>query len=119
MILIKLYGREGYHIVHTVSSSDEIFHKISMEVCRYYGITYPDLCSPSRKGTLVKARYFAAMFTKRYTRISLERIGQVFSGRNHATYSTGLRRLSGWIQSDLEVRQEFKDLEQLIKIKLQ
>lgn len=55
------------------------------KVCDYSRISRDDLASPSRQQTIVLYRQLAIYFMLRDTKLSLNQIGRLFGGRDHAT----------------------------------
>ncbi len=59
-----------------------------------------DLAGPRRTAVIVHPRYFAAAVIRRTTSRSLESVGALLGGRDHATVIHGLGQLGEWTDSD-------------------
>ncbi len=58
---------------------------IQKAVCEYFGLKMQDLKSKRRTKDLVSARQLAMYLSRNYTQLSLNEIGSLFGGKEHAT----------------------------------
>ena len=71
-------------------------------VASYYGISVPELVSPSRAARIVWPRQVAIHVAREFTDGSLTGIGGAFGGRNHATVLHACRRVAERLAVDRE-----------------
>jgi hypothetical protein len=67
------------------------------------GITYNQMYSKTRKREYVEARHLAMFFIKKYTSLTLTKIGMLFGGRDHTSVLAALERVN-----DLQFYSEYK-----------
>ena len=65
--------------------TDVLVERILSIVCKHYGVSIEDVKSKKKTGNIVKVRQIAAHIIKNITTLTLDEIGQVLGGRNHAT----------------------------------
>ncbi|MDR3201792.1 MAG: chromosomal replication initiator protein DnaA, partial [Bifidobacteriaceae bacterium] len=66
---------------------------IISETARYFQISVDDLEGSSRSRSLVTARHIAMYLCRELTDLSLPKIGQLFSGRDHTTVMNGVNKI--------------------------
>ena len=59
-----------------------------------------ELTGPRRNNYIIHPRYFAATVIRRTTSRSLESIGALLGGRDHATVINGIEQIDEWTESD-------------------
>lgn len=89
--------------------------KIQKAVASFYDIKISDLSSTNRTKAIVRPRQIAMYLSKSLTSLSLPKIGQEFGGKNHATVIHSVKLVKELMNSDSEVLQEVKTLEEKIK----
>ncbi len=67
---------------------------IQRAVAEHFGLSISDLTGPSRHGRVAWARQLAIYLVREHTDAPLQRIGQAFGGRNHATVLHACKRVS-------------------------
>ena len=80
------------------------------EVCKFYNIEPTILRGQGRSKDIVLARQIAMYQIRRMTNLSLDEIGQEFSGRDHSTVIHSIRQIEESIQSDSEKAEIVKDI---------
>ena len=66
-------------------------------VCEYFQIETKTMVSKCRNRNLVVARQLAMYFIKKYTNLTLEKIGKLFGGRDHTTVIHSINTIEGFI----------------------
>lgn len=69
--------------------------KILIKICRYYGITFSQLLSKSRRENLCLPRQVAMYVLWQTQTLSLKEIGGLLGGRSAATISHGYQKIAG------------------------
>jgi len=77
----------------TITTDEQRAEIIRAEVYRYLNVQ-PD--QPGRRREIVEARQFSMYYIKRYTKLSLVRIGRMF-GKDHATVLHACRTIQNLI----------------------
>jgi len=90
----------------TTPSLDEI----QAAVAAHYGLTIADLTSSSRAARVSWPRQLAIYLTRELTDASLQRIGEAFGGRNHATVLHACKRVDERVDNDQEADDELQEL---------
>ena len=80
------------------------------EVCKFYNIEPTILRGQGRSKDIVLARQIAMYQIRRMTNLSLDEIGQEFSGRDHSTVIHSIRLIEESIKSDSEKAEIVKDI---------
>jgi chromosomal replication initiator protein len=86
--------------------------RIQHVVAEYYGISTADLVSQSRASKVSRPRQLAIYLSRELTDTPLQRIGDAFGGRNHATVLHACKRVGERISSSDE---DSADLQQLLE----
>lgn len=101
-----------------LSSHDDIttlsMNDIQKIVSEYFQVRIPDLKSKVRTRPLVTARQLAMFLAKKYLDKSLVEIGRSFGGKDHTTVINALRRMEDQLQSDLDLKRDFDEIERRI-----
>ena len=80
------------------------------EVCKFYNIEPTILRGQGRSKDIVLARQIAMYQIRRMTNLSLDEIGQEFSGRDHSTVIHSIRQIEESIKGDSEKAEIVKDI---------
>ena len=80
------------------------------EVCKFYNIEPTILRGQGRSKDIVLARQIAMYQIRRMTNLSLDEIGQEFSGRDHSTVIHSISQIEESIKSDSEKAEIVKDI---------
>lgn len=91
------------------------YEDIIFETANYYKISIEEIYSPNRSQVIVKARQIAMYLCREMTNMSLPKIGQVFSGRDHTTVIYAHRKVEKIISLNKKVYQEITEI--ITKIK--
>ncbi len=83
---------------------------IQRTVADHFQIQVQDLIGPSRLGTHSWARQLGIHLTRDLTDLPLQRIGEAFGGRNHATVLHSCKRVSDRISLNTEDAQTLQEL---------
>jgi chromosomal replication initiator protein len=79
--------------------------QIQAAVAAHYGISQPELLSPSRAARIAWPRQVAMYLARELTGQSLPAIGRDFGGRDHTTVMHACKRAASRIDSDREARE--------------
>lgn len=83
------------------------FSKITEYVANYYNISIYDLKWDSRKKEVSLARQMLMFIAKKYFDWTLEKIGDYFSGKNHATVIYAINNFERQIKNNKKVSNDF------------
>lgn len=84
-------------------------------VCKYFNIDQKQVQSKSRKREIVHARQVSMFLSKKYTDLSLARIGDLIGKRDHATVLHACKNISGLIDIDKTFRSNILEIEEQLK----
>ncbi|MDR0281871.1 MAG: hypothetical protein LBI53_00660 [Candidatus Peribacteria bacterium] len=76
-------------------------------VGNYYGISVAELKSDSRKKEITTARQILMLIAKKYFKRTLERIGEYFGGKNHATAIYAISNIEKKLKSDTNIQHDY------------
>jgi chromosomal replication initiator protein len=93
-----------------VSKGRSASSRIQDAVASFYGVSIPELVSPTREARVAWPRQVAIYLIRELTADPLQTIGQAFGGRNHATVLHACKRVAERAYTDRQIR---ADLEQL------
>ncbi|MBU6339066.1 MAG: chromosomal replication initiator protein DnaA [Rickettsiales bacterium] len=97
------------------NSSAPNIQKIQKAVANFYEIKISDLTSSNRSKAIVRPRQIAIYLAKSMTTLSLPKIGQEFGNKNHATVIHSVKLVQQLLESDQQILQEIKSLEEKIR----
>ena len=80
------------------------------ETAKYYNLAIEDIKGKGRTQNVSNARQIAMYIIKKLTNFTLVDIGDVFSGRDHSTVLTSIRKVEETINSNKEYSQTIKDI---------
>ena len=83
---------------------------IIKESARYYGLTEEDLRGQSRSKNTAMARQVSMYLMRTLTNISLNDIGAEYSGRNHATVLSSIRKVEDLLSKDKKMAATVRDI---------
>lgn len=92
--------------------------KIQKTVAQFYEIKLADLKSKNRTKAVARARQIAMYLAKSMTSLSLPKIGDEFGGKNHATVIHSVKLVQELLNSDRQLFEEVKSLEEKIRARL-
>ncbi len=87
------------------------FQDVMEAVSRYYSVSVQDMVGQSRVREILIPRQIAMFLLKKYVRMSHERVGEVFEGRDHTTVMNAVRKIEDKLQSDAQFLREVRSLE--------
>ena len=83
-------------------------------VLKTFGIDTKSFHSKSRKKEIVQARQAAMALCKRFTDLSVVRIGEAIGGRDHATVLSAFKKVDDMLQTDPVFSQKYHAVETII-----
>jgi chromosomal replication initiator protein len=89
--------------------------RICDAVCRYYNIDSAALQATSRKQEVVLARQVAMFFAKKYTRLSLNAIGDEIGRLGHTSVIYAIRSIRNRVEVDKTFRASIEAIDSLLK----
>lgn len=95
-----------------------IIEYILKVVEKYLHVDSDFVTTKNRKRELVFARQVSMYLIFRYSTCSLERIGEVFNGKDHATVLHGKRTIANLMDTDKEVLRQINELERVIDLNI-
>ncbi len=90
---------------------------IQHEVCRYFGITKPDLTGTSRTRSFAYPRQVAMYLCRELTDESLPKIGRAFGGRDHSTVMHATAKIANLINKDRDAFNQIHEITYHVKSK--
>ena len=89
--------------------------KIQKIVSQFYNLKISDLSSVNRARKIARPRQIAMYLSKIFTSESLPKIGKEFGGKNHATVIHSVKLIQELMNSNQNILQEVKALEEKIR----
>ena len=83
---------------------------------RYYNLSKTDLLSKSRSSELVKYRQIGMYLMRKYTKMSLARIGKIFD-RDHSTVICSIKKVEIYYEIEKKYKYELDELMQVLENK--
>lgn len=77
-------------------------------VAEYYSLSIAELKSDSRKKEISTARQILMILAKKYFNRTLEKIGEYFGGKNHATAIYAIKNIEKKIKTDSEIQHDYR-----------
>lgn len=87
---------------------------IQRTVIEYYKIKMADMLSKRRTRSITRPRQIAMALAKELTNHSLPEIGDSFGGRDHTTVLHACRKIKELIESNSDIREDYKNLLRLL-----
>lgn len=84
------------------------FGQLVEMVAQYYAISVQDLKSESRKKEITLPRQMLMFFAKKYFRWTLEKIGDYFGGKNHASVIYAIENVEKKLKIDDDARHDYQ-----------
>ena len=84
-------------------------------VCEEMGTSQADFFTTSRKRNVVQARQLSMYFAKKYTKASLNIIGEQCGGKDHATVIHSLKTVANLLETDKQFRAIADTIEQNLR----
>lgn len=108
--IIKDYLNTLLNKTNVFISIDKICHTVA----KYYNLTIFDLKSKSRLKKIVQARQIAMNLCKRYSKLSLKEIGNLFGQRDHTTVLFAINKFYSKTKINKEKIEEFNKINQIL-----
>src|SRR6202007_2091896 len=89
---------------------------IQKMVCEYYHIQYDKLLAKTRKREIVQARQITMYLAKKFTKCSLNNIGEHFGGFDHTTVIHSCQTVENLMDSDTEYKDSILELQQKVQL---
>jgi chromosomal replication initiator protein len=90
---------------------------IQHEVCRYFGVSKPDLTGTSRTRAFAYPRQVAMYLCRELTDESLPKIGRAFGGRDHSTVMHATAKIANLINKDRDAFNQIHEITYHVKSK--
>ena len=91
--------------------------KIRIETARYYKVKTADMDSKKRSADITLPRMVAMYLIREKTDVSLNDIGKLFGGRNHATVIHAIEKIEKATQDDVKLLHDLEAIEKKVKEK--
>ncbi len=101
--------------IRASTSTAPTIQKIQKAVAQFYNLKISDLSSANRARQIARPRQIAMYLSKILTSESLPKIGAEFGGKNHATVIHSVKLIQELMNSDQNILQEVKSLEEKIR----
>ena len=88
--------------------SSKNFSTLVEMVAQYYSLSIAELKSDSRKKEITQARQILMLLAKKYFNWTLEKIGDYFWGKNHATAIYAINTIEKKLKSDSEIQHDYR-----------
>ncbi len=88
--------------------SSKNFSTLVEMVAQYYSLSIAELKSDSRKKEITQARQILMLLAKKYFNWTLEKIGDYFGGKNHATAIYAINTIEKKLKSDPEIQHDYR-----------
>ncbi len=88
--------------------SSKNFSTLVEMVAQYYSLSIAELKSDSRKKEITQARQILMLLAKKYFNWTLEKIGDYFGGKNHATAIYAINTIEKKLKSDSEIQHDYR-----------
>jgi len=100
----RIIGGSGQTSAEAAAAQSE--EDVIEAVSKYFNVGPDQVLGPSRKQEIALTRQVAMYMLKREMNYSLEKIGQIFGGRNHTTAMHSVNNIKSRLQSDLGLRRD-------------
>jgi chromosomal replication initiator protein len=77
-------------------------------VANYYSLSVAELKSDSRKKEITTARQILMLIAKKHFKWTLEKIGEYFGGKNHATAIYAIGNIEKKLKSDEIIKHDYQ-----------
>jgi chromosomal replication initiator protein len=91
---------------------------ITKIVSEFLNIPIFQMVSQSRKREIVEARQIAMTLIKKHTNLTLKSVGGCFSGRDHSTTISAIRKVSDLCDTDKRFKTDFETVSNKVKLAL-
>lgn len=90
-------------------------NKIIDIVCEHYHVQVEDVLGASRRRELVHARQVIMYFLQHLGKMTVNRIGRLIGGRDHATVKHSVEKVITTSQQNKDFQRELKEIQRIIK----
>lgn len=86
------------------------------KVCQYYGLTIAEIKSKSKRPEISVPKKIVWMYCRENIKPkpTLLSIGDGFSGSTHGNVHSGINRIIGWIENDVNLIKDIESLDEII-----
>jgi chromosomal replication initiator protein len=112
-ITIDLARQLIERFVHSSTQEVSVEYIVNV-ICNHLNIAVEKFYSKSKKREMVQARQLAMHFAKKYTKCSLDAIGQQCGGKDHSTVIYALKTVSNLLETDKQFRTLATEIEKNI-----
>ena len=104
----------------SLKGSNKVANQLSAQkiiniVSDYYNVSSTQLAGKSRTGQIALARHIAMWLIRKYFQsLSLEKIGDLFGGRDHTTVASGISKVDKELKTNEQLKEAIAELEKLI-----
>lgn len=106
------YCQEGQtnfdQVMQQNKKSSKNFSTLVEMVAQYYSLSIAELKSDSRKKEITQARQILMLLAKKYFNRTLEKIGDYFGGKNHATAIYAISTIEKKLKSDSQIQHDYR-----------
>ena len=76
-------------------------------VCEYYAISVNEIKSDARRKEITNARQILMLIAKKYFNRTLEKIGDYFGGKNHASVIYAINNVERKLKTDKDIQHDY------------
>ncbi len=98
--ITKGLAEEALHKFLPAAPQTLTIEAIQREVANYFGVKLPDLKGPNRHRAIAHPRMIAMYLARTLTSLSYPEIGNRFSGRDHSTVISAVRKIERLVATD-------------------
>lgn len=109
-------AENGEFITEPIKKGKFLIKHISNVICKYFELKIEVFQSDSRKREVVMARQLAHYFSKKFTKLSLAKIGDEIGGLDHTTVLHSIKTVKNLCDTDKEYFRKFKEIRDKIII---
>lgn len=109
-------SEEGEFITEPTRKAEFLIKHIIKVICKFFEIEIDVFQSKTQKGEVVTARQLSHFFAKKYTKISLAKIGNKIGGVGHATVLYSIKTVKNLCDTDTEYLKKFIEIKNKIII---
>jgi chromosomal replication initiator protein len=114
----EMRDNEGKFKERVAVNQKSIAELILVEVAHLHNLTVDEIVSITREREVVLPRQKAMVLMDKYTTLTLAKIGNEFSGKDHATVLHAKKTIANICETDKSFKAEFDDLDAIIRYKL-
>lgn len=97
------------------TSEDKKIDKLKDVITAYFQISLEDLLSSSRKPNIVYARNLCFYFLRIECKMQLNKIGELFGGKDHTTVTYGIEKIKDMLNKDINTKNDIQYIKQRLE----